>query len=221
MTQGFAPLPAGDAVAAPAAHPLLQVFLAAAAGDFPPADGQAVLLPALDDGLHAVVSLTGRAYLASSLDPSELDDLRLDGYGAALQPAVLQRLAGPHGRVDTLDTTLVAPGTGGGQLPPRHDLDGHPRVQHARALRRDVRVHGDDRGLITLARGLAGRTELSVEVTSACAGVGRDLLRDALALVPDGEAVFAAVSPGNARSLRALLAVGFRPVGSEVIIAPK
>jgi hypothetical protein len=40
------------------------------------------------------------------------------------------------------------------------------------------------------------------------------------ALLPAGEPLFAAVSPGNARSLRAFLAVGFTPVASEVIITP-
>jgi RimJ/RimL family protein N-acetyltransferase len=34
------------------------------------------------------------------------------------------------------------------------------------------------------------------------------------------EPVFAAVSPGNARSLRALLACGFTPIGSEVLLRP-
>jgi hypothetical protein len=32
--------------------------------------------------------------------------------------------------------------------------------------------------------------------------------------------VFAAVAPGNARSLRAFLSEGFVPVGSEVIVQP-
>jgi hypothetical protein len=51
--------------------------------------------------------------------------------------------------------------------------------------------------------------------------LGRSLLEDALALVPHGEPVFAAVSPGNARSLRAFLAAGFVPLGSETIIRPQ
>jgi hypothetical protein len=51
-------------------------------------------------------------------------------------------------------------------------------------------------------------------------GWGRSLLTDALGLVPAGEPVFAAVSPGNARSLRAFLGVGFVPIGSEVIVRP-
>jgi hypothetical protein len=47
--------------------------------------------------------------------------------------------------------------------------------------------------------------------------LGRVLLRSALALLPAGTPVFAQVSPGNAVSVRALLASGFVPVGSEVL----
>jgi hypothetical protein len=71
-------------------------------------------------------------------------------------------------------------------------------------------------GLVTVACGLAGRTELSVERTGA--GEGRALIRDALGLVAADEPVFAAVAPGNARSLRAFLAAGFVPLGSEVLM---
>ncbi len=194
-------------------HPLLAVLSAAANGEFPPADGQAVYLPPLPRGLAAVVSLTGRVYLATE---HRIPDL--DGFGSALAPEVLRCLAGPGGTVDVLDATLVRRGVGGGTLPVRTDLGDHPRVRHARALRENVRVYGDDRGLVTLAVGLAGRTEMSVEVFRP--GEGRGLIRAALALVPAGEVVFAAVAPGNARSLRAFLAEGFVPVGSEVILQP-
>lgn len=72
---------------------------------------------------------------------------------------------------------------------------------------------------MTVAVGLAGRTEISVEVsTAARKGTGRALIGEALRLVPAGEPVFAAVAPGNARSLRAFVAEGFTPLGSEVII---
>ncbi|HEX2134132.1 MAG TPA: N-acetyltransferase [Actinophytocola sp.] len=197
-------------------HPLLPVLVAAAAGEFPPADGEVVVLPPLPDGWAAVVSLTGRVYLTAERTPAGLD-----GYGGALRPEVLRQLAGPAGEVGTLDVTLTAPGLGGGSLPERTDLDGHPRVRYARALRRDVRVHGDERGLVTLATGLAGRREVSVELTGPGErGVGRGLIGDALRLVPAGEPVFAAVAPGNARSLRAFLAAGFQPLGSEVILRP-
>lgn len=195
-------------------HPLLAVLLDAARGVFPPADGRAVFLPPLRDGISAVVSLTGRAYVASDRRPPGLD-----AFGSALSPDVLRVLAGPDGEVDTLDVTLVAHGRSGGGLPVRGDLDDHPRVRRAREWRTDVRVHGDDRGLVTLARGLAGRAELSVELTGAGErGTGRGLIRDALRLVDAGEPVFAAVAPGNARSLRAFLAAGFVPLGSELLI---
>jgi hypothetical protein len=191
--------------------PLLEVLLAAAAGEFPPADGQAIFLPRLPNGLSAVVSLTGRVYLAT--------DRRipgLEGYGSALHPDVLRALAEPNGEVGTLDVTTVSHGLGGGTLPARHDLMDHPRVRLALGLRDQVRVYGDERGLVTVAIGLAGRTEISVE--AARIGEGCGLIREALRLVPPGEPVFAAIAPGNAQSLRAFLAEGFVPLGSEVII---
>jgi hypothetical protein len=204
-------------------HPLLAVLHAAVAGEFPPADGLAVFLPPLPKGHSAVVSLTGRVYLATD---HRIPDL--DGFGSALHPDVLRHLAGPTGEIGTLDVTLAANGLGGGDLPPRPDLMDHPRVRHALALREEVRVYGNDRGLVTVAAGLAGRIEISVEVfamphpaaSARRVSVGRELIREALRLAPAGESVFAAVAPGNARSLRAFLAEGFTPVGSEVIIQP-
>ncbi len=70
-----------------------------------------------------------------------------------------------------------------------------------------------------LGRGLAGRREISFEVAPEHrgAGLGRRLVAAALALVPATEPVFAQASPGNAASLRALLASGFRPISSEVL----
>lgn len=205
----------------PPPHPLLAVLHDAAAGRFPPVDGKAVFVPPLRPGLEGVVSMTGRAYLATALTERDFAGLPLDGFGAALAPAVLLRLAGTAGEAGVLDATLAADGTGRcEQAPPRrHDLDDHHRVQHARSLREDVHVHADERGLVTLAKGIAGRTELSVETADdQQAGAGRSLIRDALGLVPHGEPLFAAVSPGNARSLRAFLAVGFVAIGSEVLI---
>ena len=206
-----------------AQHPLEAALLAAADGVFPPVDGRVVLVPPLPGGLEAVVSFTGHAAVATALAGPDLADLALDGFGAALQPAVLLRLAGAGGSVGVIDLTLVARGVGGGRLPARHDVDDHPRVRHARGLRRNVRVHGDERGVVTLADGLAGRLEVSVEAPSdrQGTGAGRELVLEALRLVPHGEPVFAAVSPGNARSLRVFLALGFQPLGSEVLIRPE
>ena len=76
--------------------------------------------------------------------------------------------------------------------------------------------------MVTLSRGLGGLLELSFEVDAdrRGQGLGRSLLREALALAPLGEPLLAAVAPGNAASLRALLAAGFTPLGSVQLVRP-
>ncbi|MFD7641368.1 hypothetical protein ACFV4P_12005 [Kitasatospora sp. NPDC059795] len=206
-------------------HPLLGHFLDAADGAFPPVDGGVTVLPALAGGLVAAVAFTGHAVVATARPAAEVRAQGPDGYGESMAPDFLRYLAGPGGWIGCLDATLVARGAGGpAQLGPLDGLDGHDRVRHARELRTDVGVYGDRRGLVTLAQGLAGRRELSIELhrpeESGRPGLGRSLIADALTLVPAGEPVFAAVSPGNARSLRAFLACGFTPIGSEVLLRP-
>ncbi len=210
----------------PPPHPLLDALLAAAEGRFPPADGQVTVVPPLGHGLEASVAFTGHAVVATALAERAVLEHGANGFGGSLAPHFLSHLAGPTGWIDAIDVTLVAHGTGGPpRLAERRDADAHPRVRHARAVRRGVRVFGDGRGLVTLAAdGLAGRREVSIELDgperAACRGAGRALLGDALSLVPEGEPVFAAVAPGNARSLRAFLAAGFTPLGSEVLLRP-
>lgn len=156
-------------------HPLLLVLFEAAAGRFPPEDGAVVVLPPLAPGLEAVVSLTARAYVCTALPADEALRRVPDAYGGATDPDTLLALA-RGGTVGVLDATLVREGTGGRlALPVRHDLDDHPRVRHARAVRRDVVVRGDERGLVTLGTGLAGRRELSVQALRPGTGEGRSL----------------------------------------------
>jgi GNAT superfamily N-acetyltransferase len=210
-----------------ATHPLLDLLLAATDGQFPPVDGGVTVVPVLDDGLEAIVAFTGHAVVASSLSLAELLDAGADGYGGAMAPDVQRFVAGPTGWIGVHDATLAGVGLGDAWpaplLPAREDLASHPRVALALDLRRDVGVHGDDRGVVTVARGLAGRTELSIELDPDLQGRGggAGLLRDALRLVPEDAPVFAAVSPGNARSLRMFLRHGFVPIASEVIIRPR
>jgi hypothetical protein len=66
----------------------------------------------------------------------------------------------------------------------------------------------------------AGRREMSVETTDHGPS-GRELIEQALTMTPSGDPLFAAVAPGNARSLRSFLACGFVPLGSEVLILPR
>lgn len=194
------------------------MLVRAADGIFPPVDGGVEFVDSWRPDLAAIVSFTGHAVVATSGDLEPLTDAPADGYGMALAPHFLALLAGPSGDVGVIDATLVARGSGA--LLERSDLEDHPRVRYARSLRDDVLVYGDERGLVTLARGLAGRIEVSVDVapTQVGAGIGRSLIRDALGMVAADQPVFAAVAPGNARSLRAVLSVGFVPIGSEVII---
>jgi len=203
-------------------HPLLKVLLAAADGTFPDVDGGVTVLPPLASGRECSVGFTGHAVIATALPADEVLARKPDGFGGSLAPDFLRWLAGPTGQIDVVDATLVGRGTGGDLLPERHDLADHPRVRYAMAIRSGVRVFGDERGVVTLSEGLAGRPELSIEAAPAGQGrgIGRALLCDALSLVPSGAPVFAAVSPGNARSLRAFLAMGFTPIGSEVLIHP-
>jgi len=205
-----------------APHPLLDLYLAAANGQFPAVDGTVRVLPALAGGIEASVGFTGHAVVATALHPSSVLARGVDAFGGTLSPPFLCWLAGEAGELGSLDVTLLGRGRGGGHLPRRHDLDEHPRVRLARGQRRDVEIYGDERGLVTLSSGLAGRRELSIEVVSGeqGQGLGRALLGDALGLVPAGEPVFAAVAAGNARSLRAFIRLGFVAVGCEVIVRP-
>jgi ribosomal protein S18 acetylase RimI-like enzyme len=204
-------------------HPLLAVLDDAADGRFPPVDGGFEVLPPDDSGFRAVVAFTGHAYVLADVDADELAELGADGFGGASRPGVLLRLAGPEGRVGSVDVVLVAQARPGPTLPPRTDLADHPRVRRAAAYRAGVEVYGDEVGLVVLGTGLAGRRELSVELLdpdAAGQGHGRRLIRAGLARLASGERCWAQVAPGNAASLRAFLACGFVPIGSEVLITP-
>jgi len=212
----------------PPAHPLADVLAEAAAGRFPPVDGRVEVVPPYLDGVEAMVSFTGHAVAVTSLPLERLLAAGADGFAGATSAPVMAELAGPDGELDVLDVLLAAPGTGPPGRPgnsaigERRDLDDHPRVRYARRHRGDVRVYGDDRGLVTLSRGLGGLPELSFAVPSAQwgRGMGRSLLADARDLVHAGEPLLAAVAPGNAASLRALLSAGFVPLGSVQLVHP-
>ncbi|MFS8522544.1 MAG: hypothetical protein FWJ87_14445, partial [Micromonosporaceae bacterium] len=51
-------------------------------------------------------------------------------------------------------------------------------------------------------------------------GLGRALAAAARHLVPVDRPVWAQVNPGNAASVRAFLAAGYRPVGAEALLVP-
>ena len=203
---------------------LAEIFEGTADGVFPAIDGVVEVAPLPTPlNLEAVVEFTGHAVVATALAEADVLAQGYDAFGGIVSPDFLQWLAGAGGDIGCHDAVLVRRGTGRSDLPARSDLDDHPRVVASRHRRTEVSVYGDDRGLITVGRGLANRWETSVELfadTRGSEGAGRALISEAVGHVPEAEPVFASVAPGNAASLRAFLACGFVPVGAEVIIHP-
>jgi hypothetical protein len=201
-------------------HPLYRWLVAAAEGAFPPVDGGVTIAAPSPCGHHAVVEFSGHAVVLTQRTSREVVERGADGFGGASHPDVISWLAGPGGWIGSQDAVLVARGTGTRALPERDDLDDHPRVVRSRRHRRDVRVFGDDDGVVTIGRGLVDRTEISVEVFRPGRGHGGRLIAAGRGLVPAGSLVWAQVAPGNAASLRAFLRAGFVPIGAETLIVP-
>jgi len=77
-----------------------------------------------------------------------------------------------------------------------------------------------ERGVVAVGPGLAGRREVTVHVDPAHRGrgVARGLVAAALRVLGVREPVYAPVPIGDAAALRALLAIGFRPLGAEQVL---
>ena len=202
-----------------------EVLLDAAAGKFPPADGGVDLTPVPPGELPAVLALTGHAYVQADVPAGDARANGADGFGGATSPEFLLWLAGDR-PIGCLDVVLVAPAASPSVVeapPATHAFDDHPRVRASRRIRRDVQVFGDERGVVTIGRGLGGQWEIGIELPDDARGrgEGRQLIAAARGLAPDAMPLFAHVSPGNAASLRAFLAAGFTPIGSVVVIHPR
>jgi GNAT superfamily N-acetyltransferase len=205
---------------------LAELLADAAEGRFPPPDGSIELVPAPAGRSDAVVAFTAHNVVACGLPPDEVRALLPgeDPYSDPLRAVFLhrlgERLGAEPGMVDAVLAVAAAgrPARSELLLDPLDERE-HLRVARALRYRDDVHVFGADGGVLTIGRGLAGRVEVSIEVEpeTRTHGLGRALAASALALAPPGEAVFAQVSPGNAASLRAFLAAGYRPIGSEVL----
>jgi hypothetical protein len=207
-------------------HPLDALFTRLARGVFPPANGVTEAMPRAAGAVAAILAFTGHCVVAAAVDPAWVATMcppwRLS---AAYAPEFLTALAKrTSGRPQALDVLLGAPAEDGPPelaLSSTHDLDTHPRVARSYRMRTDVSVYQteDGAGILTLGRGLAGRWEAGFEVAESARnrGLGRRLAVAARRLIPPGEYLFLQVSPGNAASLRAILAAGFIPLGSELL----
>jgi GNAT superfamily N-acetyltransferase len=198
----------------------------AARGRFPPADGTVRVVPSPPGPSQAVVAFTAHHVIAVDLDPEAVTARIPEGdIGAPLAPSFLSWLGEElHSAPGSVDVVLAARGTGGGSPPAglrRVEGREDDRVRRARRYRDYVAIHEtpDGSGVVTIGHGLAGRWEVAIELNpgSRGEGLGRATLAAARDLVPDDDMVFAQVAAGNASSLRAFLAAGFTPIGSEVL----
>lgn len=205
--------------------PLAALMADVAAGHFLPSDGGVTTVPPdRTTGAWAALSFTGHAVVVSGRTRDEVLAAGVDGIEGVLAPDVLRRLVGPDGWIGVVDVVMTAPGRGvGSPLRETDEHDSATRVRYARATRSDVRVLADDDGLVTIGHGLGGRWELGFGLLheGAPPGTGRRLVAHAIDELPVGSTLFASCAPGNARSLRALLAAGFTVVGAEVLLSPR
>ncbi len=213
---------------------LRELFVAAASGRFPTADGRTDLVSEPAGRAHAVVAFSAHFVVCAPVPRAWIDArLPVGVFAASHDPAFLVALAERLGaEVGVLDAVLAAtapaPGDsssvlGADDLVEVDDRD-HPRVRRARRYRDDVRVWrtADGAGRLVVGRGLAGRREAAFEVSASARGrgLGRALATVARALATPDDPMFVQVSPGNVASLRAVLAAGYEPVCSEVLLPP-
>ncbi|WP_186778591.1 GNAT family N-acetyltransferase [Streptomyces salinarius] len=208
------------------AESLRDILDAAARGVFPPADGGTSVVPQHGGRDAGVIAFTAHSVVFTD-DAEEgwvrktLASLGCDPLAATMNARFLTAFGERTGRVtDTIDVLLT-----GTPLPGQPEValtevadPGHPRVVAARRRRDGVRVWAADGGVLVLGRGVGGRLEVAVEVAEGARHrrLGRWLVTAARQLA-GGEVVWAQVSAGNARSLRAFQAAGYRPVGSEAL----
>lgn len=209
---------------------LAEILDAAADGRFPPPDGGTTVVPQPSRRDAGVIAFTAHSVVFTDEDPRWVDAtlaaLECDELAATMNPRFLTALLARTGRsTDTIDLLTVASALPG--QPPLSLTEfadpAHPRVVRARKRRDDVRVWAADGGVLILGRGVAGRWETAIEVDEAVRhrGLGRALATAARHLVPAGQPVWSQQAAGNARSIRAFQAAGFRPVGAESLhLAP-
>ncbi|MEU7295505.1 GNAT family N-acetyltransferase [Streptomyces exfoliatus] len=208
---------------------LADIMDAAANGNFPVPDGGTTVVPAPSRRDTGVLAFTAHSVVFTDEDPSWVHEtlaaMGCDELAATMNPRFLSALLDRTGRsTDTIDLLTVA-----SSLPGRPALDlreitdpVHPRVVRARRRRDGVRAWATDGGILVLGRGVASRWETAIEVDEEARhrGLGRELATAARHLVPPGESVWSQQAAGNARSVRAFQAAGYRPVGAEALLLP-
>ncbi|MEV7770147.1 GNAT family N-acetyltransferase [Kitasatospora sp. NPDC086791] len=206
---------------------LAGILADAAGGAFPPPDGSVTVVPQPSPREAGVVAFAAHAVVFTDEDPAWVHETLAadpgDPLSAPLCPPFLAAFGARTGRtVNTIDLLSLAdrlPGAPPLPLTEERDRE-HPRVVRALRYREDVRVFTADGGVLVLGRGVAGRWECAIEVDPHARGrgLGRALATAARHLLPAGDTVWAQQAPGNAPSVRAFQAAGYRPVGAEALL---
>lgn len=208
-------------------HPVSLLLAGVAQGRYPEADGFVEVYPQPPGPTAGVLAFTAHHVVAADVSADWVRaNLDHDDVESAMKPPFLGALTDVLRRpAGALDVVLVAPGQSGRPAMDLVPLDGeHTRLTRAHRYRTDIRAYAVaavPQTMILVGRGFAGRWETAFEVPPAerGTGLGRALAEAARYLVPAEEPLWAQVSPGNAASLRAVLAAGYVPVGSEVLFA--
>jgi GNAT superfamily N-acetyltransferase len=195
-----------------------------AAGRFPPPDGSVTIVPQPSPRDAGVIAFTAHSVIFVDADPAWVRGMLPPGdLSGPMLPSFLEALSAKTGRPancsDMLCLAQAQPGPPRIALAPTRGA-GHPRVARALRYRDDVRTWEVPGAILTLGRGVAGRWEVAVEVDPGHRGqgLGRALAAAARHLVPDGAPLWAQITPGNAASVRAFLAAGYRPAGAEALL---
>jgi GNAT superfamily N-acetyltransferase len=215
---------AGRADTAIARGQLAALLDGVAAGRYPPPDGGVTILPQPSPRDAGVLAFTAHSVVFTDADPAWVrGQLPPGDLSGPLLPRFLQVLCAETGRransTDILCAAAALPGPPQLALAPDTPF-GHPRAARALRYRDDVQVFQTPGGIMLIGRGVAGRWEVAVEVEPGYRGkgLGRELAAAARHLVPENEPLWAQIAPGNAASVRAFLAAGYRPAGAEVLL---
>lgn len=193
-------------------------------GEWPSTDPWLEVVPQPSLRAAAVLAFAGHIVVAADVEPGwVMGQLRPADLSGAMNPPFLSALERRlTRRVNSIDMVLLADPLGGAARVPLHREDDadHPRVRRAHRYRDDVQVWSVEGAVLVLGRGFGGRWEAAIEVAQGRrgAGLGRLLATAARHLVPERRPVWAQIAPGNAASVRAFLAAGYRPVGAEALL---
>lgn len=208
-------------------HALNAALSEAARGVFPPADGRAVAVGALDGPCDMAAFFAHHVIVAADVEQHWLDDHFVDqgGLGGADPSTGLGRLVGALanrlGNPPTYASLMMAAPPRSAYLNGKIEEGGEPDAGWA-AYRTEIRCFRYSSpgaaGAFAVGRGPGGRWDVFFRVDEGPGGrVGRELLGAAKTVIPTGATLFGATPLHDPRVIRIAIASGFQPICTEVL----